>query len=395
MSIAIDALKRLQSERARLARRPEASAMPEHARSVAHPHFLAAILRKSLRLSLIVAGLGGVGLGACLGGGQSLARADGKYPEHETETGKGINRLDSIPSPFVVGVPEHKTEEASASVTMGLTDASEDAVPTKTAPLTGVEVQRDVMTVSMRPTQSVRQSQFPETSQFPVSAPSDRPPARTKSNPAPTAQPSVVEDAPVLKQQSASDAPSSAAAPFVVNDNAEASGRQEPLVRPQLWNLTPMDAALVHARDLITQQRYAQAVTVLSPLFVTPPRTWEPWFWFGTAQLGLGQWEKARELFREGLARDAAVPQLWVHHALVSQQQGRPGEALESLRQAELLAPQLPAVQLNLAYALEVQGAAPVAVEHYRMFLALTNDSNVYDRTREKVRKHLLQLARR
>ena len=395
MSMAIDALNRQQAERARLTRRPEASAMPEHASSAAPPHFLAATLRKSLRLSLIVSGLGGVGLGALLWGWPVPGDAGEVSLEHETETGKGINRLDRTPSQFVVGVPEHKTEESSASVTMSLTDASEAAVPTKTAPPTGVEVQRDVIAVSMRPTQPARQRQFLETSQFPVSAPSSRPPARTESNSVPTAKPSVVADAPVLKQQFASDVPSSAAAPLVANANAEASGQQESLVRPQYRNVTPMDAALAHARDLITQRRYAQAVTVLSPLFVTPPRTWEPWFWFGTAQLGLGQWEKARESFMEGLARDAAVPQLWVHQALVSQQQGRPGEALESLRQAELLAPQLPAVQLNLAYALEVQGAAPVAVEHYRMFLALTKDNNVYDSTREKVRKQLLRLARR
>ena len=74
----------------------------------------------------------------------------------------------------------------------------------------------------------------------------------------------------------------------------------------------------------------------------------------------------------EGLARDATVPQLWVQRALVSQQQGRFGEALDALRQAELLAPKLPEVHLNLAYALEVEGNRLVALKHYRTFLTLT-----------------------
>ena len=293
----------------------------------------------------------------------------------------------------VAGVPVRVTEDASASVMMAEAEASEDVAPATTAPSTGVEVKRDVQAVVARPTQSTRQQSSLEMSGSPVAPSPDYLSTRTESNPATHVTPSVVEDAPVQQRPPAPDVPSSATSPFEVNADAEASGQQPPLVRPRLRNVTPVEAALADARDLITQRYYAQAVTVLSPLFVTPSRTWELWFWFGTAQLGLGQWEEARESFLEGLARDAAVPQLWVHHALVSQQQGRLDEALAALRQAELLAPQLPEVQLNLAYVLEVQGATPVAVEHYRMFLALTKDNNVYDSTREKVRKHLLRLA--
>ncbi len=233
-----------------------------------------------------------------------------------------------------------------------------------------------------------------EMSRLSVAVPSAPMPGRTESNPATSVQSSVVEDVPVPQQPSAHEAPSTGAVPFVADADVTAPGQREPLVRPRPRSAAPLDAAIVNARDLIAQRRYAQAVTVLSHLFATPPRTWEPWFWVGTARLGLGQWEEARKALVEGIARDAAVPQLWVHHALVSQQQGRPGEALESLRQAELLAPKLPSVQLNLAYALETQGAMPVAVEHYRMFLALTQDNNAYDTMREKVRKHLLRVAR-
>jgi Flp pilus assembly protein TadD len=144
----------------------------------------------------------------------------------------------------------------------------------------------------------------------------------------------------------------------------------------------------------IKKRRYARAVTVLQPLFVEPPEHWEPWFWLGTAQLGLSQWEKARASLVEGLARDATVPQLWVQRALVSQQQGRFGEALDALRQAELLAPELPEVQLNLAYSLDVEGNRLVAVRYYRMFLTLTEGQKAYHATRKKVLDRISRLSK-
>ena len=161
-----------------------------------------------------------------------------------------------------------------------------------------------------------------------------------------------------------------------------------------LRNATPLQVRLARAQYFITQRQYARAVTVLGPLFAKPPERWEPWFWLGTAQLGLGQWEKSQASLVEGLARDTTVPQLWVQRALVSQQQGRFGEALDALRQAELLAPQLPEVQLNLGYALEVAGDRLVAVKHYRRFLALTEGKKAYHATRKKVLGRISRLSK-
>ncbi len=391
MRVASDVLNQLRAEWARLTRRSETSPMPESRRGLVPPHRLAATIRKSLRLSLIVVGLGGGGLGVYWWVWPVPGGADVVYPEHETETGKGIRRVDRAPAQLIEGVPGHGTEDES--VTVALSDASEHAVPTETDPATGVEAKRAVVDSPTRSTQPARQRPFVEPSRFQASTTVDLPLAHTEFHPTPRVKPSVVEDTPVPKQRSAPDVPDSVAVPFVVDATADASSQREPGVRPRPRNVTPMEAALARARDLITQRHYAQAVTVLSPLFVTPPRTWKPWFWLGTAYLGLGQLGKARELLREGIARDAAVPRLWVHQALVSQQQGRYDEALASLRQAELLAPQLPEVQLNLAYSLEMQGAMPAAIEHYRTFLALTKDNDLYNGTREKVRTHLVQAA--
>lgn len=164
---------------------------------------------------------------------------------------------------------------------------------------------------------------------------------------------------------------------------------QKPAI-PQ--NATIAEAKIIQAKYLITKRRYRHALAVLQPLFVTPPETWEPWFWLGTAKLGLGEWKEAEASFVEGLARNAKVPQLWVQRALVGQQQGKFGEAVESLRQAELVAPEMPEVQLNLAYSLEMQGHIKKAVQHYHTFLTLTEGRTSHQPARKKVLERIIRL---
>jgi len=391
MRIASDVLKQLRAEWARLTRRLDTSSLSRIGGVLASPQCLTATIRKSLRLSLIVVGLGGGGLGLYWWVWPVPGDGDGVHPEHETGAGTEIHRVDEAPSRLIDDVPGQEIEDES--VTVALTGAGEHAAPMETDAATGVDATHDVTEMATETTQPAPQGPVLEPSPSMVTATLDLPLAHTESRHATTVTPSVVEDVPVSKQRATPEVQPSTAAPLMVAATADASSQRNPVARPRPRNETPAEAALTRARNLIAQRRYARAVTVLSPLFVAPPRTWEPWFWLGTAYLGLGQWEKARALLKEGIARDAAVPQLWVHQALVSQQQGRHGEALEALRQAELLAPQLPEVQLNLAYSLEVRGPVSAAIEHYRTFLALTKDNVAYNGMREKVRKHLMRLA--
>lgn len=154
------------------------------------------------------------------------------------------------------------------------------------------------------------------------------------------------------------------------------------------------DERLARAQQLIKKRRYSQALTVLQPAFKKPPERWEAWFWMGTAQLGLGHLDEAERSFMEGLARDATIPHLWVQRALVGQQRGQFGEAIEALRQAELLAPELPAVQLNLAFTLETRGNKKSAIEHYHTFLALTEGRPGYRTARKKVLDRVIRLKK-
>lgn len=148
------------------------------------------------------------------------------------------------------------------------------------------------------------------------------------------------------------------------------------------------------ARQFIERQQFERALTVLAPID-SSFSSWTLWFWRGTALLGLGRLDEAESAFAEGLRLDDSVPSLWVHRALVSQQFGNHARALEYLRQAELLAPDLPEVLLNLGYSLEAEGFVPLATEYYRRFLVSTQGLPRYRNVRITVRQRLALLAPR
>lgn len=345
MSIITDALNRLQAERARQPGQPWASAASEPMEAAdfrdpvfPFPHFSARALRNHLPSIAVV--LGVVGLAAYLWGLPLIAAPDKVPPVQETV--KEWNPVPHVPSQTV----ETISEQGEAPFTATVAKASETPKPAEVA-----------------------------------SVPD--PPAKTAP---------VAKSVPARKPRS-SPGLRATAAPTRDADSVSSNQRNN-RGSSFLRNATPLQVTLARAQMLIKKRQYARAVTVLQSLFVQPPERWEPWFWLGTAQLGLGQWEKALASLVEGLARDATVPQLWVQRALVSQQQGRFGEALDALRQAELLAPKLPEVQLNLAYALDVEGNRLVAVRYYRTFLALTEGRKAYHGTRKKVLDRISRLSK-
>ena len=343
MSIITDTLNRLQAERAWHPGQPRTAAIPDGAEAAdfRDPDFLslpARIFPKRLPLLMVV--LGGVGMTAYLWGLPLIAAPDKVTTEQGTV--QELNPVQPVPPQGVEAIPEQPEEPFTATV------ASEDPKPAE---------------------------------------PASVPDPRVKTTPVATA-------VPAHKPRSAPGVRSTAKPPPAHNVDAASSNQRKNRGSPRLRNATPFQVKLARAHYFIQKRRYARAVTILQPLFAEPPERWEPWFWLGTAQLGLGQWEKARASLVEGLARDATVPQLWVQRALVSQQQDQFGEALDALRQAELLAPKLPEVHLNLAYALETAGNRLVAVKHYRTFLTLTEGNKAYHATRRKVLDRISRLSK-
>ena len=142
---------------------------------------------------------------------------------------------------------------------------------------------------------------------------------------------------------------------------------------------------MTKGKFLIRKRLYEEAVKVLDPLFESQPSQWEPWFWMGTAHLGLRNLEQAETFLMEGLVRDDTVPHLWVQQGLVYQLQEQHEKAIGAFRQAQRLAPDLPEVHLNLAHVLESQDNGPLALKHYRQYLTLTEKALESRSIRKKV----------
>ncbi len=389
MSIVTDALNRLQADRAPLSRNSETSRGAERSSSSDSPKsdFFtpqppAHTIRNILRVSLIIVALGGVGIGAYLWGLNLMPDVVRVSPDHDRrpEPIPQVNPVEPLTSQVVEAIPEPTPEEESSETgAPASADSTGDSDPTETVETPKASPQHLASSEVLSP------SEVSEKHEVLSAQPETKTPAK--------ANPQVAKVAPPDLSPSLTDS-SNGLQPSVAKSQAELPQRPETLLPPIPRNATPLEAKIVQAKYLIKKRRYGQAVTVLQPLFVKPPETWEPWFWLGTAKLGLGQWKGAEDSFVEGLARDATVPQLWVQRALVTQHQGKFGEALEALRQAELIAPQLPEVQLNLAYSLEVQGHIEPAVDHYHTFLALTEGNPAYYPARRKVLERVIRLEK-
>ncbi len=397
MSIVTDALNRVQAERARATPRlesggeAESPAAPASSKSnLFTPQPPSKTIRNILRWSLIIIGVGAVGIGAYLWGLTLMPDVARVSPEHdvipETVSEMPLDEpaLSQVAETLPVQAAEEETFEA-ISASIGEATGS-DAPETEATPGTLHNVKgNDSAKLSGEHVASLeegpRKVLGKPTSQ--VIPPSPTPPTNKSS-----------KEVAIVPHETPKPSSSGELQSPIPHSNAK-SPTQSHQPPPKISrNATTVEATLIQAKYLIKKRRYQHAVTILKPLFVNPPDTWEPWFWLGTAQLGLEQFEEAEESFLEGLSRNAAIPHLWVQRALVSQQRGQYGEAVEALRQAEMIAPNLPEVQLNLAYSLEVQGEMKSAVEHYHAFLAMTEGQTSYQPARKKVLDRIIRLEK-
>ena len=379
MSIVTDALNRLQSERSqKIGPTSSGSTSPVISIFSRSPHkpvpSTTPILRRVLQGLALLSVLGVIGLVAYFWGLTMIPAA----PEVPTLPVEEDLPIGVPPSP----TPSHRQESIDVPITPGpegqdgltASPASENTLP---GHLEGVpdsppvpKLKNTTPALKPVPVTPLRSTSIPE----------------RRSNALPTV--SSPEKKPI---QADPVKPEVRTGPAKVPGKREVRSSPPPLIPS---GTTVLEKRLSLVKQLINRKRYGQAMTLLEPLFVAPPEQWEVWFWRGTAHLGLGQLAQAEDSFVEGLALDSTIPHLWVQRALVSQQRGQFGDAVESLRQAELLAPELPEVQLNLGYVLEVRGDARPAVEHYQTFLALTEGKRTYQSARKKVFHRVLQLKK-
>lgn len=155
-----------------------------------------------------------------------------------------------------------------------------------------------------------------------------------------------------------------------------------------------LDDNVEAVRALVQRKAYADALQTMEPLLSQYPKRWEPWYWVGTAQLGLGRLDEAERSLTQAITRDATIAHVWVQLALVAQQREDHLLALRYLIKAERLAPTLPEVLLNKGYSSDALGHVEDAKQGYKAFLARTEGNFFYTDIRQRVTDRLGALSR-
>jgi len=163
-----------------------------------------------------------------------------------------------------------------------------------------------------------------------------------------------------------------------------------PPTTAKFQDLTPKER-MNRGRHEIRLKEYRKAVETLTPVFDSGEATWEAYFLSGTAYLGMGNLDSAAKYLDLGIAMNGKQPQLWLQRAVVSQQSGEHGKALETLEYLKKLSPKMPEVYLNIGYSNDMLKQKDKAKQAYQKFISLTENRPAYINVRKQVIKRLLK----
>ena len=155
-----------------------------------------------------------------------------------------------------------------------------------------------------------------------------------------------------------------------------------------------LDDRIAKAKRLLAAGAYDSVVETMQPLFASNVDAWEPYLITGTAYLGLGMLDAAKNYLDQGLSHHPAQPKLLVQRAIVEQQKNNNETALKFLKEAEVADPSMPEIWFNTAYSNDALGRAEVARKAYSRFLALTEKGTGYLKQRKEALKRLEVISR-
>jgi Flp pilus assembly protein TadD len=110
---------------------------------------------------------------------------------------------------------------------------------------------------------------------------------------------------------------------------------------------------------LATQGRYSEALDQFNKALELEPTLLEPLFGRGMVYGSMGQWGKAEQEFRNGLAQDRSSVVGWKGLGVVMLRTGRYAQALEAFGYAQQLSPHDASIQANIDLALKLRAASP------------------------------------
>ena len=166
----------------------------------------------------------------------------------------------------------------------------------------------------------------------------------------------------------------------------------KPIQAVKFTKVSP-EKRLLAGQEAVINGEYNKAITKLRPALFYDDKNWEVLFWMGSAKLGLGLYNEADNYFKNALALNSEIPQLWTQRAIISQERDDHISALKFLQRAKTLSPNIPEVILNMAYSNDALGDKNGAVLAYREFLSLTRGNGLFAQQRQAVNSRLEELG--
>ena len=175
-------------------------------------------------------------------------------------------------------------------------------------------------------------------------------------------------------------------------EKAETTGKTEPVEPAAAGDVRMWESRAETIRERLKAGAYEDVSKYAQALSRDFPDRWEPWFWYGTAQLVLGQVGEAEIALDRATRANPRISQVWVQRAIAAQERNDHAAAVRFLGEARILAPKSPEIYLNLGYSYEALGMPADAEKYFRNFLALTEGNSVYEAQRKRIAEKLGQL---
>ncbi len=181
--------------------------------------------------------------------------------------------------------------------------------------------------------------------------------------------------------------------------------RAGPTLPPKTGMITPLAAVRVDvqfsvddsatkALDALGRNDLAEAGKLAEVLISKQPNRWEGYFVKGSALLAGGHTREAEAPLERALELQPNSVRVLLQRAIAAQESGQPGRAVDLLRRAKSIAPDNPAVWLNLGYSAELSNANDEAVAAYQRYLQISTISSGADSQRAYVSERLRILGK-
>jgi Flp pilus assembly protein TadD len=155
-----------------------------------------------------------------------------------------------------------------------------------------------------------------------------------------------------------------------------------------------VDDSAAKALDALAHGDKTEATRLADMLLTKQPDRWEGHYVQGAVLLSAGRAREAEAPLDNALRLNPGSASVLLQRAIAAQESGQPGKAVVWLRQARTLAPEIPAVWLNLGYSAELSGATEEAASAYQRYLQITAGRSGAETQRAYVTERLRVLGK-